>query len=310
LITTVTLNPCMDTGIILDEFLYGGLNRVDKNMYDVGGKGINVSVVIKMLGIQSVCTGINYFDNKEILEKFLNKKGIGYDFVLAPGRLRNNIKIFDKKTGTITEINEKGSFISDEIIYRLKEKIIYYARQSDILILSGSVPQGVDTSIYGQIINDVRNLPVKVILDADGSLLKAGIHSKPYMIKPNIYELEGIMGRKFKNIYDIIDSSRSLVEQGISLVIVSMGDGGAVAVDKKSAYFAPALSLDVKSAVGAGDSMVAAAAAAIIKGLDLADTLKMASAAASATVIQSGTKLCGLSDFEYMLDRIKIIPYK
>lgn len=304
---TVTLNPCIDKTITLDSFKPGGLNRIVSSVSQPAGKGINSSIVYKNLGGDTFCTGINYLENRSVLEKYLDGKGISHDFYTVPGELRTNLKVFDIKKEEITEINAGGYKVPEGYEKELLTKIVKLSQNFKTLLLGGSIPKGVKATIYKKIIEAVRHLGIKVILDADGDLFANSIKAKPYMIKPNDYELEQYMGVKFSSNKEIAKAAKKVfVDEGIKLVCVSLGVRGAIIIDEKSCYEAKSLKVDVKGTVGAGDSMVAGIVYGISQGYSLDDLLKSGIAAATSSIVKEGTKLCDINGYNKYLDMIKV----
>ena len=175
MIITVTLNPAIDKTLEVDNCTINSINRVSSIKIDAGGKGINVSKVIKSLKGESIALGALAGSTGEFIKSYLDDEKIKNDFVFVGGETRTNIKIVDKVKNTNTDINEPGNSISEEEINRIKEKVFNDIKEDDILVLSGSVPQGVEKNIYEVWIKDAKKLGVKTILDANGELLKKGL---------------------------------------------------------------------------------------------------------------------------------------
>ncbi|MCB2294046.1 1-phosphofructokinase [Clostridium algoriphilum] len=295
MITTITLNPAVDKTIEINDFNVGSVNRVTSVMLDAGGKGINVSKVIKNLGGESRATGILSGKSGLFIKEYLDDIKIINNFIFTEGETRTNIKVVDPINHTNTDINEAGPEVSSKTLDELSNNIFNNIKSEDIIILSGSVPSNVDKKIYGNWIAKAKEKGVKTILDADGELLKYGILSGPYLIKPNIDELEGMFNKKINGIAETAQVAKGLLDYGISIVAVSLGSEGALFVNKDSSIYAHGLKVDVKSTVGAGDSMVAALAYAITKGLSFEATVKLAVATGAANVMTSGTKASEIS---------------
>lgn len=296
MIITVTLNPAIDKTLEVDNCTIGSINRVSSIKIDAGGKGINVSKVIKSLQGESVAFGALAGSTGEFIKNYLDAEEIKNNFVFSEGETRTNIKIVDKLKKTNTDINEAGNSILEEDINRIKEKVFNYIKKDDILVLSGSVPQGVGKNIYEMWIKDAKKLGVKTILDADGELLKQGLLSGPYLIKPNIHELERLFDVKINGIEEIIRLSKSIFHYGVNMIVVSLGSEGALFLSGEKTIYAHGLKVAVKSTVGAGDSMVAALALALDKGYSFEKAVTLSVAAATAGVMTEGTTAGKLSD--------------
>lgn len=306
MITTVTLNPCIDKTISISDFKYGELNRVVGTRADVSGKGINVSIALSQLGEETKCLGFNYLRDDMVIKRRLGESKIPYELIDVEGTLRTNVKIFDTKNRVMTELNERGHSVTMEAVERLKKLVKKEALKSDIMVFNGSVPKGVPKDIYKTLIEKVKEEGVKAVLDAEGELLLQGIKAKPYFIKPNIFEFENAFKTKFSNNNDIVNAAKRIIDQGVTIVCVSMGEAGAVIVSHKEGWFAPGSKLNVKGVQGAGDSLVAGICMAVEKGYDTKEMLRYGVAAANASLIREGTLLCTKEDFKRMLSEVKI----
>lgn len=296
MIKTVTLNPAMDKTVEIDNFRVGAVNRISSIRFDAGGKGINVSKTIKALGGSSRATGILAGGNGEYIRSYLENLNIDNDFVFINGDTRTNIKIVDKINHTNTDINEPGIDVSEEDLSRLENRIFSDMNKDSILVLSGSVPANASADIYREWTERAQKLNAKVLLDSDDELLREGIKAAPYLIKPNINELERLFGRKFTNIGEVADAAKGLLDGGIEIVVVSLGPDGAVFAEGGKVIHAEGLAVKVRSTVGAGDAMVAALALAIEKGYPLEKAVTLSVASAAANVAVQGTQPPSLTD--------------
>jgi 1-phosphofructokinase len=309
MITTVTLNPAVDKTIEIDNFSVGNVNRISSSRLDAGGKGINVSKVIQSLGGESRAVGILAGKNGEFISEYLDSIKIDNDFVFIDGETRINTKVVDKIKHTNTDINEIGPLVSAENLDKVCSKFYETAQKDSILILSGSIPKNVDKSIYKMWIEKAKLKGLKTILDADGELFKQGIEAGPYLVKPNINELEGLFNKKIDTTEEAIKAAKELLNYGIEIVVVSLGADGALFVKKDLVILASGITVEVKSTVGAGDSMVAALALSMDKGYDFEKAVKLSVACGTASVMTSGTQAANLSsimeleklvEFEYI----------
>ncbi|WP_058484941.1 1-phosphofructokinase [Defluviitalea phaphyphila] len=307
MIYTVTLNPAVDQTIIIDNFKINEVNRVVDAREDVGGKGINVSKMIKNLKGKSVALGIIGGNKGEFIEEQLKSMGIDTDFVKKDTNTRTNIKIVDKVNDTFTDINEKGGEVDYTIIKNIEEKILKTVKTGDILVLAGSVPSNVGSDIYNKWIKMCNEKKVKVFLDADGDLLKQGVKAGPYLIKPNIDELERLFNKKIENINQCISLTKELLfKYGIEIIVVSMGGDGALVITKNNCIKVKALKVEVKSTVGAGDSMVGALAYALDNGYPLEEAIKLSVAASTATISHEGTIMGNLDEIEDLKNKVEL----
>ncbi len=254
MIYTLTLNPSIDYIMGVENLTLGEVNRSGYEKILPGGKGINVSIVLKNLGKDSCAMGfIGGFTGNYIKEE-IEKSGVKTDFVLLKnGISRINTKV---KSHEETEINGMGPEISedekDELIEKLKK-----IKGGDILVLAGSVPRGFGKDFYLEIMSKIPE-NVKVVVDAEGDLLKNTLHRRPFLIKPNIFELCQIAGKNLENLSDIKSAAFELRKMGARNVLVSMGGDGALFVSEKNeCMFCSAPKGKVVNSTGSGDSLVA-----------------------------------------------------
>lgn len=291
MIYTVTLNPALDKTVEIPSLTVDSVNRITTMRTDPGGKGINVSKVIKKLGSESIARGILGGDTGRAICSALEAMGIKTGFWFVEGETRTNLKIIDPVNHTNTDLNEPGVTVSEEILRGLLQELLLEVNAEDIIVLSGSLPKGAPEDTYGTWVRACKGTGAKVILDVDGKLLTAGIEASPYLIKPNNYELSVLMGRELKTPEELEEAAQHLMEQhGIAKVVVSMGGEGALYVTGEGTVYAEGLKVPVKSTVGAGDSVVAALATAEESGMSLEDTVRLSMASGAANVMCSGTQ--------------------
>lgn len=289
MIYTVTLNPAVDKTIRLQDFKVNHVNRADDIREDAGGKGINVSKMIKNLKGESVALGICAGSSGTFILSQMDEMGLDHLFVRGKGQTRTNIKIVDDRNKTFTDINEPGRPVDEDAIGTLEELLFSKLTQGDFLVLAGSVPMNVSKDIYKKWIDRANKKGAKVILDADGALLEQGIQAGPYLIKPNIQELELLFGDKIESIYEGIEIAKGLLKYGIEVIVISRGEEGCVVVTAHETWMLPSLKVPVKSTVGAGDSMVAALAYALDQNASLEEAIILGVAASSASLMEEGT---------------------
>jgi 1-phosphofructokinase len=301
---TVYLNPTIDKTVYLKEFVLGKTNRPYRVLEDGAGKAINVAVVLRELGADVACIGLLSSADGQIIQNRLEDSGVHYEFLETDGRARVNIKIFDDSQQTVTEINEKGSRVSDEKLRLIANKIKLLAKHKDKVFLTGSLPDGCDPSFYADLIAALNKKGVRCILDAAGEALRLGIGAAPYFIKPNKDELCALFALEDPDLIHIAQAAKKLVENGIPYVMVSLGNEGALLAGSREVLYAKPLFTEVKSTVGAGDSMIAAAVCQLDNTMEAA--LKSGVAAASASVMQEGTKLMNYSDYDRLIGTVKV----
>lgn len=290
MIITVTMNPAIDKTVDLVHFEHGSLNRLTNVITDAGGKGINVSKTIKELGGETLATGFIGGSGGVLIEKVLNEQGIKSDFVLVNGETRTNLKVVEQN-GFVTELNEPGPVIKKEEIDLLTEKLLGYANPDTLFVIAGSIPNGVDKNIYKVLIEKLKEKGAKVFLDADGELFVNSLEAKPDIIKPNRGELEEYFSMDYRaNEEELIQMGNKLLDKGIGMVAISLGQMGALFLTKEQSVRCPGLKVEAHSTVGAGDAMVAALSYGIDNGFDFVESVKLGIATSAGAVTTQGTK--------------------
>ncbi len=285
MIATVTFNPSLDYILKVKDFQPGATNRAYEERLYPGGKGVNVSIMLRHLGFETTCLGFCAGFTGEEIKRRLKQIGCGADFLpLAHGTSRINVKL---KSDTETEINAAGPPITDADTAKLMEKISNL-QTGDVLVLAGSIPPSLPDSLYEQILRQMRKSGVKIVVDATGELLRKTLASHPFLIKPNRAELSELVQKPLKDEREIIEAATQLQKQGAQNVLVSLGGDGCVLVDEKghvSAAKAP--KGKVVNTVGSGVSMVAGFLAGYLQsGGDSLCALRMGLAAGSASAFE------------------------
>lgn len=290
MIVTVTMNPAIDKTVDVEILERGGLNRIKHVELDAGGKGINVSKTIHEIGGSSIVTGFIAGNTGKIIKNVMDEWKIVSDFIEVFGETRTNTKVFEKQ-GDLTELNEPGPSVQEKDMEALLAKLEGYADKDTLFVLAGSVPCGVDTDIYKRIIEMVHKKGAKVLLDADGELFTNAVTAKPDIIKPNRIELEQYAGMDYiASEQELFRMAKSLVEDGIETVVVSMGKSGALFLQGDYQVKCPGLKVKAHSTVGAGDAMVAALSYAWDKKMTAKETVTLCMAVSAGAVTTIGTK--------------------
>lgn len=285
MVYTVTFNPAIDYVIHTGEMKLGATNRSDGEELYFGGKGINVSIVLRELGIESKALGFIAGFTGEAIEKGLLGMGIDADFVrLEQGNSRINVKI---KSTEETELNGQGPDIDDRAIASLFEKLDGLV-DGDALILAGSIPASLPSDIYERILERLSGKNIRVVVDATRELLLNVLKYQPFLIKPNDHELGEMFGVELKSDEDIETYARRLQDMGAVNVLVSMAGDGAMLIDEfGKTHRCGVCKGTVKNSVGAGDSMVAGFLAGCLNG-DYEYALKLGTASGGATAFSEG----------------------
>lgn len=301
MVYTVTLNPAIDYVINMDKLILGTINRCDSDHFYCGGKGINVSTVLKELDVNTIAGGFLAGFTGVQIEKALNEKGINTDFVtLEKGYSRINVKL---RSDEETDINTNGPEISDFDMHLLHKKLECITKD-DVLVLSGSAPQNVDDNVYAKMLAKIEKTGAMTVVDATGKKLLNTLEYKPFLIKPNVSELAQTFNTKITTLHDIEKYSIKLQSLGAKNVLVSMGDKGSVLfTQNKQVIMQSAPTGTAVNTVGAGDSMVAGFIAGYLKTGDYKASLKLATACGSATAFREG--LCTQNEIAKMLELIE-----
>ncbi|MCT4563469.1 MAG: 1-phosphofructokinase [Maledivibacter sp.] len=305
MITTITLNPAIDKTMIIDNFQAGKVNRELSLRIDAAGKGINVSKVIQKLGGKSQAMGILAGNTGEFIKNELDRMKIEYDFMMIEGQTRTNTKIVDRENNLVTDINENGPWVSHEDLKKFEKNIMDGLSKGSIAVFSGSVPRNVDKKIYTRLINGAKAKGAKTILDADGELLIEGLKAGPYLVKPNIHELEKIFSIKIESTEEIIRYGKKILEYGVDYVVVSRGEEGSVLISNNEIAIVKGIKVEAKSTVGAGDSLVAAISLSISRGYTLEDTIKLAVATSIASVMTDGTQSGSMDTINELIEKVE-----
>lgn len=281
MVYTLTLNPSLDYVMTVKNLSHGNINRSSTEELYYGGKGINVSAVLKRFGVESTALGFAGGMTGEILCEIMRRDGIRNDFIsLSGGNTRINVKL---KSDNETEINAIGPQISDEELNQLFEKL-EQIQNGDTLVLAGSVPKSLPDDIYAQFLSKLHGKGICFAVDTTGKQLVSALKYKPFLIKPNNYELGEIFGKKLTNTDEIIKYGKELQSMGAQNVMISCGGDGAVLIAQNNeVYTAKALKGNVISTVGCGDSMVAGFIAGKIRGYSLLKSFQLSVACGAAT---------------------------
>ncbi len=289
MIYTVTINPAIDYLVQVEELRLGDVNRLKSEEIFCGGKGINVSLVLRELGVPSKALGFVAGFTGTALEEGVARQGIETDFVhLEKGCTRINVKI---RCGQETDLNGQGPEIDEGGVVRLFEKLDAL-QAGDVLVLAGSIPGSLSTNIYEKILARLSGREIKAVVDATGELLMNVLKYQPFLIKPNHHELGELFGVTLSDFDEVVKYAGKLRELGARNVLVSMAERGAVLVDEHGqVYSCGACRGTLKNSVGAGDSMVAGFLAGFLDGSlkgDYEHALKLGTAAGGATAFSDG----------------------
>lgn len=299
---TITLNPAIDTMIFVDKLNSQQHTNLIKKQKVAGGKGINISKVLKQLNEKTFATGLLGGTNGKFIRKELSRLHIDHQFIDINGETRENIKIFEQSSNKTYEINDQGPSCDmthfNELIIFLKSLI----KPKDVVIISGSAPIEFNADIYKVLIHEIKHLASKVILDTSKAWFKEGLTATPDLIKPNLEELEAYTQKDLDDESKIIKEALKICDMGVKEILVSLGKNGSLYVSKEHIYKILVPDIKVFHTVGAGDALLAGFVSSEIKH-DLKYALKRATAISLAHISHR-------DDIDQLIDLITIKEMK
>lgn len=284
MILTVGMSPCVDVTVRLNKFALGKTNVAGEKIVTYAGKANNVALGVSRLGGAAFVTGFMYNENGSLFEKALDKEGIPFSFIWNPGRVRENYKFIDGK-GVLTEVNEEGREVAGEKLRDLLDFVRVQAAKSEAAVISGGAPKGTPASFYKDLVTAAKGAKI-VAADTFGDRLKAALEAGVDLIKPNLDELSATLGGEFSARNEQLAGARALAKAGAKHVLLSLGGEGSILTNGGETYYAEGVRVAVESTVGAGDAMLAAATKSLAEGLPLAEILRRAAAAGTASVTE------------------------
>ena len=306
MIITVTLNPALDKTVILPGFAVNTVNRVSATRLDPGGKGINVSKVVKALGGKTLVLGILGGAAGGFIQAAIDEMSLPNDMVLTKEITRTNIKIIDPLLQTNTDINEAGSPVSEATLETVWHKLTHAVQPGDTVVFAGKNPPGMPDERLADWITRLHGKNVFSCVDTVGEPMRLAIDAKPDIIKPNREELSELMGRRLTTDGEVKEAAQELVRRGVGLVAASLGSEGAIFVTQNQALRAYAPKVPIVSTVGAGDAMVGGMLLGLQKSGDMAQAFRYGIAAGAASVMTEGTQLIHPEDFERLVSQVKV----
>ncbi|NEQ33012.1 MAG: 1-phosphofructokinase [Leptolyngbya sp. SIO4C5] len=305
-IVTVTLNPAIDHTAGVPSFQLDAVNRVTWAQADAGGKGVNVASFLAEAGASVSVTGCLGAENLELFEQLFARKELQDHFIRLPGKTRVNIKLVDEAQGQITDVNFPGLVVDRAGLQQVQSVLQKLALTHDWFVFAGSLPAGLPTTTYHDLIATLKSQNKAVVLDTSGEALRQALPTQPDLIKPNIAELEALLGETLTNHAAIITAARQLVGAGIQHVVVSMGADGALFINEHQAIHAQAPAPEIKSTVGAGDAMIAGMVLGLSRGETLADCATLATAFSVGALGQIGPRLPDLAEIEALRCSVRL----
>ncbi|PTW44487.1 1-phosphofructokinase [Rhodovulum kholense] len=306
-IAAVSLNSAVDQTVRVPRFAVDAVNRVEASRVDAGGKGINVASFLAHLGHEVTVTGFLGRENAALFERHFAQTGIGDACLRLDGATRTNVKIVDPVLDQVTDLNFPGISAGPEALEGVGRALGALLEAGlDWVALCGSLPEGLPPETYAGLIRQAREKGARVALDTSGAPLAAALSAGPDIIKPNIAELGALLGRPLAGRDEAVAAAREIVAGGVGLVAVSMGAEGAVLVTRDASLCAVPPGIEVASTVGAGDAMVAGLIHAATRGLDLAETARLATAVSLGALGEIGPHLPPIDRIEDLMAAVGI----
>ncbi len=306
MIYTVTLNPAVDREFTVQAIAFDSVLRAAPARVDYGGKGFNVSRMLKSLGTPSVALGFAGGRSGEFLRDGLEALGIDTDFVWVEGESRTNVSIVSLKPPQYVKVNEPGPTIAAVDQKRLLEKIRALAAPDDWWVLAGSLPPGMPDSFYADLVRIIQEADGYAILDTSGSALAAGCEAGPYLVKPNASEAQSLTGLRSQEIDAITGSALAIQAKGIPYVVISLGKSGALMTDGQTVWAASSPPIKELNPIGAGDAMVGGLVWGLSQGYPAQEVLKWGVASGAGTASLAGTAVASRQEVEILYKVIKV----
>jgi 1-phosphofructokinase family hexose kinase len=291
MIYTLTLNPAVDRELTVPAMEFDSVLRASEARIDYGGKGFNVSRLLRGMNEPSTAVGFLGGNAGELLEKGLRSLGIGTDFVWVSDETRTNVSIVTQAHDHYIKVNEKGPLVDASKQQELLAKIDSLAKSGDWWVLAGSLPPGVGNDIYARVLHVLNKHEAYAILDTSGESLKLGCAEKPYLVKPNAEEAHVLTGLPVETPSEIAAGAAEIRRMGAQNVVISMGKAGALLHTAEGTWLAHSPKIQEKNPIGAGDSMVGGLVWALTQGIPLKESLGWGVASGAATASLPGTEV-------------------
>jgi len=309
MIITVTLNPAIDRTLFIKEFAWNRTIRASQTVLGMGGKATDASWILGELGYANVAMGFAAGDTGKQMEKMLRERGCQTDFVWVEGETRTNIVIISEEGKGQSTLATSGVQIEAGHIEKFRKRFTAALKKASCVLIGGSVPPGLDVSIYTELVSQARQAGLPVVFDASGPGLKAGIEGHPTIAKPNIDEFAELYGQPVTTIEAASRAGRELQAKYGTAFVITLGKEGALALLHDRAYRIHVLQIPVVSTAGAGDAVLAGLAAALSEGKPIEDGLRLGFAAAAAVCLTPATADCSKADVERLLPQVELVPY-
>ena len=282
MVTTVCLNPAIDQSAYAERLKIGEVNRLSDTRTVIGGKGINVAIILGRLRAEARCISCVGEADTQLFSLSMEREAVPLECIAVPGSVRRNLKVVETHSRSVTELNGQGAAVNEAALERVMTALDAQATNSRYIALCGSLPPECGPGTYAAL---MRRMPqMRWIVDSSGAALSQALAAKPYLIKPNLPELEELTQTRLETLEAIQHAAAGLCRTGIGYAAVSLGAGGALITDGRRTVYAPALKVMAVSTVGAGDAMLAGLLYGLGRNETVFDSLRFGIAAGAACV--------------------------
>jgi 1-phosphofructokinase family hexose kinase len=310
-IVTVTMNAAVDRTVTVPNFLLGQRHRASQVLTLAGGKGINIARALKRLDVPVVATGLAGGRTGVRIVEELTAEAILNDFVRIGEESRTSTAVVDPTANTYTEINEWGPEVRGQELEVLQEKLFYLARGADVVVFAGTLPRGVAENFYAEITRELNRRGVRVVLDTEGEPLRLAAGAEPYLVAPNQFEAEGLVGQELTEEQEVVQALEVIAELGSRNVLITQESGCyALFREERGAakrYRATAPHVEALSAVGAGDVLLAGFLAALFERRPAEEALRLAVAAGAASTLEIGAGRFEPREAGRLVDGVEVV---
>lgn len=309
MILTVTLNTSIDRTLFIKDFAWNQTIRASQSVLGMGGKAADASWVLGELGYENTAMGFAAGDSGKLMEKMLRQRGCKTDFVWVEGETRTNVVVVSEEGKGQSTLVSQGLKIGTSDLAKFRKKFAGALKKARCALIGGSIPQGLEAAVYTDLVRQAREAGVPVVFDASGPGLGAGMEGRPTIAKPNIDEIRDLSGESVVSIEDAYRVGVTLHKKYGTMLVITLGKEGALALLGDRAYRIPVLKIDVVSSAGAGDAVLAGLSAALSQGKPVEDGLRLGFAAAAAVCLTPATADCSRADVDRLLPQVKLVPY-
>ena len=307
MILCLNLNAAIDKTIVVSSFEINKIHRPESVIALAGGKGCNVARALKTLGEEPIVSGWVGGFAGQFIETELHREGMQTDFIYTDFESRTCTSILDRENGTMTEIYEKGEPVPAEKVDELRDHIRKNIEKYKAITLSGSLPPGVPSDLYADLIEIAKEAGVLTFLDSSGEALRKGVEAEPFFVKPNETEAKSLLGVKSNDSLDFVQAATDISTRYKTNVVLSMGAEGAIAANGQDVFEVRSPHVDAKSAVGSGDCMLAGLAYGILHGFSFEETIAGGVAAGTANTLTIGAGQFKIKDFEKLCGQVRVL---